>query len=830
MNNVNTSILNNQLTQLRKEIAEQDAYRAFALNANNIAPQQARGYLVKDRNPFSSMVIAAADTGKDVVELGKALATGKSNDNQLGRFNDLGMKLGGLGIASYLFTRRGTGTKGLMEFLGFGAFFGVMAAWPRVLISEPMKHRFGFDFRQKYIDSQGRKKYFFQDNQYQPWDMWSKEELNKVGDKLNIPKDTLDRENIIKEKMRAIALQGNTLWMLSAGFSPVLTSMVCNVGERAVTKSIVNHRYNKVLSQADNLDKIVQQKIKDKSFDKDGAKVLNSLLEGRVAEPDITFFRNASMELDPFKFVRTSLKDIDDSELNRELASVAPSVKANLQQTFESLKSAGGAQMAVKHKDLVDKITKEFHAGQIVDSQGNNDLAKKICRSLLDVLPHGDNISTTMTVEEYRQVFKNVTKDIKNPDPGIMKRLESFATDLVQKDPTSTVDKETLKRFYDSIGDIYSNQTRQIGVRMETISEFINSLVGQKYESVNTSIHLDSVKAFMHELKPSSKDLKAVVESTEASQNYLVRTLGTIADNDTSYGEFISSLSKKQAQFDAKIFDKVLGKITKFADDTFAPLFSDLPEDSIFGFLKKSVKDNTGLYEAGGAKELASAKPLYRKVIDLFIEEKGAGIKATNHRYLLAADFEKRVSSGLLKEQWLVMGGKEDAFKKILDMCREVVYNSTMNDLSNKFYLAGQGDEAAKVISLVYDSPMHDSTFKNCDDVLYKALVKTRDNIKRIYAQVSDLARPGHNIKDLPGVIAGQKTQYSMIGKSVTDLFYESAKKRFNDKHWMKIFGGLAIGVTAATLIAPMFFGKTKDDDLYKKDKKVQQGGVNAAK
>ena len=120
MNDINSSILNNQYQKLRDDIAKQDVDRAFVLNANSTAPQKARGYLLKSRNPVSSVIIGAGDTVKDVVELGKALSKGESNDNQLGRFNDLGMKLGGLGIESYVFTRRGTETKGLMELSGFG--------------------------------------------------------------------------------------------------------------------------------------------------------------------------------------------------------------------------------------------------------------------------------------------------------------------------------------------------------------------------------------------------------------------------------------------------------------------------------------------------------------------------------------------------------------------------------------------------------------------------------------------------------------------------------------------------------------------------------------
>ena len=253
-NKINSSIQNTQhALQLRKAIAEQDAYRAFLLNANSIAPQPNRAYLLKSRNPISSIVIGAYDTGKDVVELGKALVTGKSNDNQLGRFNDLGMKLGSLGIASYLFTKRGTSTKGLMEFIGAGSFFASMAAWPRLLISEPLKLLYGFDIRQQYVDAQGRKKRLYLDNQFVP-DLYSQEEIDRVADKLGIDKTTHDYRELTKEKMRTIALQGNTLWMLTAGFSPLLTSMICNLAERGVSKYIVNHNCNKAIKNLDNIE------------------------------------------------------------------------------------------------------------------------------------------------------------------------------------------------------------------------------------------------------------------------------------------------------------------------------------------------------------------------------------------------------------------------------------------------------------------------------------------------------------------------------------------------------------------------------------------------
>ena len=207
--------------EMQQKLQDRRVFEQFLNKTNRVTCDKPRGYLVKE-NPaqmFGSMFV---DIAKDAKNLGNALTTGKSNDHELGRMNDLGMKLGGGLIAAALIGSKATSSKKLMEIFGFGTFFSVMALWPKVAIDLPTKLMHGFNPHQKYVDSQGRKKQFFQDNQYLPWDVWSKEEINKVADKMNVPKDLKDREEFTKEKMRTIALQGNTLWMLTAGLATPL--------------------------------------------------------------------------------------------------------------------------------------------------------------------------------------------------------------------------------------------------------------------------------------------------------------------------------------------------------------------------------------------------------------------------------------------------------------------------------------------------------------------------------------------------------------------------------------------------------------------------------
>ena len=380
---------------------------------------------------------------------------------------------------------------------------------------------------------------------------------------------------------------------------------------------------------------------------------------------------------------------------------------------------------------------------------------------------------------------------------------------------------------------MYDTQTRPLSAQVRGIDDFINGLVGQKYESVHTTLHLDSLNEFMKQLSPSMDDLKVARNSTENAKSYLVGALSSIAeDKGSRYSDFISSISAKQANLETKTIDKVLQKVEDYANRAIGKAFNQIEEGSPLEFYKKEISQI-------GANGETHNIHIFEKVVKLFVEEKGAGIKATGHRYLLAADLEKRIQTGELEAFWEELGGSKDVFEQVKKMCRDIIYDGTMNDLSNKFYMDGNGIEAPKVIKLLFgvseklgedNKPlfgMSKATLESCDRKMLDSLNATRRNIYNIYAGVVDLARQGHALQG--GTSACQKTQYSMVGKSVSELFMETASQKFNDKKWMKTFGGLGVAVVGLTLISQMFFGKVKHEHLYKKEKNAQ-GGVDASK
>lgn len=166
-------------------------------------------------------------------------AQGKGNDYSIGRINDLGLKLGSLGIAAILAASASSPFKKGMEFVGFATWFGSMALWPK-LVGSAVKLTKGFDPNQKYEDSYGRVKPFFQDPQYICWELYDNDKLNEVGDKLGIPTNIENREGAIRSKMQQIATQSNTWTMLTAGFAtPILSSLLADqLGSRVFDPAV----------------------------------------------------------------------------------------------------------------------------------------------------------------------------------------------------------------------------------------------------------------------------------------------------------------------------------------------------------------------------------------------------------------------------------------------------------------------------------------------------------------------------------------------------------------------------------------------------------------
>lgn len=119
-------MINNSSNNMNIQAYEQKLFEHFFNNSHTKTALNPKGYLVH-QNPIEQAGSAVTDLGKDVVKLTKALKDGDGDDCSLGRLNDLGMKLGAAGIATYLLTRKSTPKAKMMEFAGAGVFLSMMS-------------------------------------------------------------------------------------------------------------------------------------------------------------------------------------------------------------------------------------------------------------------------------------------------------------------------------------------------------------------------------------------------------------------------------------------------------------------------------------------------------------------------------------------------------------------------------------------------------------------------------------------------------------------------------------------------------------------------------
>lgn len=272
---------------------------ARPLSPGTTAPQGIKAQASTARLVKENFLQSVGSTVTSYVDYAKyfynAAFKGEGDDYKVGKINDLSIRAGSLGIAAVLASSKMFPFAKGMEFVGLGTWFASMAIWPLIL-GAPIKAKTGVDINQEYIDSYGRRKYVYEDNQYRPMDLYrhvdidgtplSEEDyhkkyatdyvyLEKIGDKLGIPRDIKNRNEATMNKMGQVAVQGKTLWMLTAGvMTPVVSSIVADACQQPLKNYLEKTRYEKA---SQNLNKLVQQIDK---VNNSGQKELSKVMEG----------------------------------------------------------------------------------------------------------------------------------------------------------------------------------------------------------------------------------------------------------------------------------------------------------------------------------------------------------------------------------------------------------------------------------------------------------------------------------------------------------------------------------------------------------------------
>ncbi len=117
------------------------------------------------------------------------------------------------------------------EILGFAGFYGSMGILPHI-VHWWVKQKTGVDLEHNYLSTQGDKRNLFTDPQYLPLQLLPNQEIDAIGNKLDVPKHLSNRRRVIEDKIRSTVAQAQTWWMITAGpLVPIIGSGLVRVVE-----------------------------------------------------------------------------------------------------------------------------------------------------------------------------------------------------------------------------------------------------------------------------------------------------------------------------------------------------------------------------------------------------------------------------------------------------------------------------------------------------------------------------------------------------------------------------------------------------------------------
>lgn len=907
-------MINNSSNNMNIQAYEQKLFEHFFNNSHTKTALNPKGYLVH-QNPIEQAGSAVTDLGKDVVKLTKALKDGDGDDCSLGRLNDLGMKLGAAGIATYLLTRKSTPKAKMMEFAGAGVFLSMMSLWRKVFIAAPIKARFGVDINQKYVDSMGRKKDLLLDNQYIPA-LETDEELDKLADKLKLPKDMEYRREYAKELRRKIGLQGRTLDMLTVGVAtPVLTALICNGIEKYADSAIINHGIKSADKKAGNFDKVVQGKVSNPLFDRDtGASIIKQYSKG-VSAVDDALFNNLADAFNPANAVV-------DGKIAAKMPDFAPQIKHDLEMMFADsidekmaasdifdlfashskdegdflvVKTADGAAGTAEVRIAKDKLQSALNdtmqkvkEGKInydgesilkalkmnesmLAEAGTKSVSQDALKTLQEqyiksCLNNPDEIRTIPQIlESIKQgneiAFNNIAKDSEGLFDGITssKKLAALPSEFL--DDTSKVFKDFIQDgkkkfapgFMQRVETSYKS-ARQISASLASLDEIVKPIdfaLGKQYSNI--------VDAVFSIAKPDMKQLDLMRNNAEAASEYLLTSLKEIAKDSEKYDKLLKGLEKSPAIDETKRAD-IISKLVKNAKEALNKASVDLdPKLKTLFEMSNASEQHTKGFVADIEKYAAEAFP---------------GIDSTTNRWVLAADLEKRLEDGTLKQQWDALQAKSavsESFETFVNDARRILHKSTPGDFANTHYIHGNGVYYKRLNDMLFNQPLSSETTKAIKGT--KGLAQRIDEMrgslmamgsrgfghKKIAGDklaVADYVNNANCLVKKAGedffticdeisvnndiikkafeetLIQPDSIKYQKVGKSLKSFAFENASQKFNSKVWMRIFAPIAGVLVGVTLLSQMFIGKkNKDQHLYMdKMEKTQSGAVNGNK
>jgi len=821
-----------------KTVKDFDVHKELS-NRTFIKPLKSHAKLVRP-SLFDMPAEMVKGVSYDIKALGHAI-NGKANDHELGRLNNIGMKAGGLAIASYLFTRKSTLKTKVFEFIGFASFFAAMDLWPKIFLQLPAYLVHGINVREKYIDNEHKKKMVALDPQFEPLDLYKDSEINKLGDKNGVPKDMPNRRAFVEEWYHKVALQNNTIWMLSSGFAtPLLSALICNRLEKPVSEYLHNYMNKKSDALLDNFDQEIQK------FDfTNKQQNLDNLLREYTGQP----FTEAR-----FKALHSAVSEGLDP-----LA--AKALEQDLRAKFRI-----GEHFTVSKQTLTEiqeLLKNKFSA------------AKLTSRELAQVLPDSDTILKTF---EERGLLTSNIKDFSAHVVAVQDLLDENISKIVSQHPKS-IKAKTLEFIMDSIihgtnGSLESDLTKVLkkdlskvlteesAGYLKSISLVVDELkrktnVLDKYAFIKTAKAEDTILAdlwnnttsgFMKALKFTPAEFKMARIDSEIAGKVLRNKVEDIVSDKKACAELVENLGELLSNVYRQTKSLILDQDNNLYKSLVEQSFETAAED----FRNKGLRDTVYTLVGFDKSGKTSLKNMYLETVS----DRVISVKSSFYRLLQMVDTYYKIAHVENVDGILTYSMPREVKEEMVELAKSTLLEGHTSDFSTKLYQKRNPSPAkndysqietrygkvinlyygkktpeqlieypndrhyfSNVMKLMFGGEMHpDLEAKLCNSVFYDDFkAYKRDVIQKL---------GGEKIFSYPNVLvdgqhfeATSKERFNRLGCALNEMTYKLCNSKFNSHKWFSTFGKLGAAVIGATLLSQFFLGRMK---LPQQEKEVK--------
>lgn len=809
---------------------------------NLVHPHAAEGHLVHD-----SLVSIPKFWMKDIAYDMKAVRegfNGTAKDHQTGRLNDVGLKLGGLGIATYLASQTTDPKMRVMEYLGLGAFLACMQLYPMIGINAPSRLVQGYDIGKEYIDDQGRKKSVFQDGNYIPYDMYrgeyTGEDLNIIGDRMGIPRGIKNRDELTKEQMRKIAIQNNTLWMLGAGFAtPVMTALICCGLEKVLSPAMEiarNKKYNYKISG-------ILQDTKDMSLNIED---IDSNKLSRKVEKFLTGYKDKEIPKEGFDNLVKLLANETDNNLTE-------GIKEDLEKLLK-----GEKESFLLSESIAEDITKTIKTSSTGRNNASFSQTFSLTKAEIEQALEKSGSDKKYINEEQLKNFKAELKQIfnskieactGNKDALCMQEhnvIENISK-LIQKNPSNLVTENSINDITNLakvLGDFKSKEKVLDKCKSFKVEHSPETVLARSYKKFENAI--------FDALNISFKDLKQMKESETYTKEIIEKKIQALVSNEEKYQKTINKLAQIMSETEVRLhgesatesyvkdlisayennYNNTAKRINNIGNGKFAKTINKLIKEDVNGELKNTIESREDLFNlidglrapfdaktndygeraVRTATEMSKGVGSSKQMAITRIIDRIQGVENSQRRLIHTLDYFKREVP------------QDEYGKHINETMKKVLMEATSADHTLKLHTDNNPQYYKDLMANGWQTPIQDTTKKSLEsagDIKKGNIFGRFENYLQRFVDIIgqndiDFRKPDHKIgrviNQFYNVNSNTRMQkFNLVAQNPIDFFKKSAKTRFENQKWLRIASGICGTVLAVTVLAQFGFGKIKN-------------------